>query len=383
MELLAGEKDFLDAKTHLDEIQGRKPNDKDFFRIIGEFGGKLTVDEEDRLFVHMVRTQKPLMSDRDILALYQAKRSSLNTGQVCYEETVIFSPEQVTHVLYMFAFSETGDMYLEQTGKQLDRDPERSIITIADDAYTRVAFAKDGSINASITPLTEHHRYFYQPSMPLILANLFDEDRFLLPRTLGRDIIQLLSIQGRAFVLEDMEYVNGKNCIVLFSMLERFYLVPEYDYAMTRFESYRSVFLEEDKNKGILERRRIGREYIYESDLTDFVDCGNGIWVPTTVKNVRYDNGTRTSEIRINVKDVQLNEPLPKSFFADVIPENAMVADGIRGLVYRQSDSPSQEVAKSNRTWFLQYLSLTLGCILILLVVVVKYIKYLKRKQTA
>ena len=252
------EDSFLEAKLQIEGVQGRKPTDNDFFQIIEEFGGKLTIDEQHELFGHLLMMQKPLISSGDIFALYQAKRDSLQSGQICYEETVNSFPRQ-TRVLYKFAFSETGDMYLERTGKKREKDPEQSILTLADNVYTRVKFADDGRINASTTSLTEHQRYFYQSNMPLILANLFDEARFLQPRTLGRDIIQLLSIEGRAFVLEEKEQVNGRNCIVLFTPLERFYLVPEYDYAMTRFESYRSVFLEEDRDKNITERRRIGR----------------------------------------------------------------------------------------------------------------------------
>jgi hypothetical protein len=383
-QVFSDEGSFFKAKLILEGVQDRKPTDKDFFRIVEEFGGKLTIDEQRRLFARLLTMQISPVESKDIFALYQAKRNSLRSGQLSYEETVNFLSGQRSgqkrRILYEFAFSELGDMYLKRTGKIFETSPEQDIITLSDNVYTRVTFSDAGSIHGSLTPHTEHQRNFYQSNMPLILANLFDEERFLQPHILGRDIIELLSIEGRAFVLEEKEHVNGKNCIVLFTSSERFYLVPEYDYAMTRFESYLPVLLDEDRDKNISDQRKIGRKCIYESDLTDFIDCGNGIWVPKTIESVSYDNGKRRSEISVKVKDVQLNKPLQKSFFTDVIPDDAMVSDGINNLIYRKSDSPTingllKETVKSKRVWTFQIISVTLGIIMIIIALIMMYLK--------
>jgi hypothetical protein len=88
----------------------------------------------------------------------------------------------------------------------------------------------------------------------------------------------------------------------------------------------------------------------------------------------------------INVENMSLNSGIQESFFTDIIPENAVVADGIRGLVYKQSDSPSigsllKEHAKSKRVMIFRYISIISGLILIFIALALKYRAYLKNKR--
>ena len=84
---------------------------------------------------------------------------------------------------------------------------------------------------------------------------------------------------------------------------------------------------------------------------------------------------------------MHFNRPLPKSFFSDVIPEDAMVSDGINHLVYVYGDRTSiggllNDTVRSKRVMIFRYISVTLGLVMVIIALVMKYREYRKRKNS-
>jgi len=90
----------------------------------------------------------------------------------------------------------------------------------------------------------------------------------------------------------------------------------------------------------------------------------------------------------MTVSGVELNKEIDPKTFTDIFPEDVLVADLVRNLSYEWSDRPSidailDKAVKSKRVWTLQYISLTLGILLLLAWFIIQYRAYLKRKAAA
>lgn len=384
------------ALSKLQNLQGRLPNDDDYYGIIEEFQGKLTKMEQANLFGKLLKLQHPAQISCDqLLALYKAKRNAISDFKVCYDVAENIMPNSDRGLpgkfsrSYIFAIAPAKKMYLERHGERWEGDHPRSIISMNNDILKTVSFPTNDTINAEITTgLTrEHVRLLYQEKMPLFLANLFDEDNCDYPRFYGRDIIQFLEKKGSCFILQDMVSINNKKCVVAFNEWMRFYLCPDLDFAMVRFEFFLPKNTKTPVSGDI--SPIAGRFLSYQSDLTDYMDCGNGIWVPATIKDSNYTpNGVRHYHAIIKVTNIDVNKNIPDAFFNDVVPEDAMVVDGTNNLVYRQSDHPSigallKSTVKSKVNTTLRWVSVISGLVLITVALLIKYRNHLKNRSTS
>jgi len=194
------------------------------------------------------------------------------------------------------------------------------------------------------------------------------------------DMVRFLE-DPTVFVFEKNVEFNGFNCLVAGNAYDLVFLSPDLDYSVIGASIYQY---------GYDENQRTVSYYLYgKSLLSDFVEFDNGVWLPKTIQVFRYDEkGDSTFRKTVKVSQIEVNKEIDDSYFTDFIPDDIFIDNRDTGdfFHYRKGDNLSindtlKSVIKSKRTWFLQYISLTVGCMLILLVVVAKYIKYLKRKQ--
>ncbi|MCL2004953.1 MAG: hypothetical protein FWG73_02205 [Planctomycetaceae bacterium] len=357
------------------DVNGYIPTESDYFDIIFMPTNNLTSQEQAELFGQILSLQNPRVDKISLLKIIGSKKESINSLKVRYNLT--FHGRLRSSVVCIYAF--LGEKrYFERIGKILDADEEQIIFAYDGSLLRIVTNPNDIMPNVSIDLFTAHHDIFFQPTMPLFAAMLFDTTHFPSVKYV-HDVLFFLEDQGTQ-VFEKTEIIDGKACIIAANFNTRVLLCPEMNYAVMQFEVYNFDY----DDQGL----PIGRSLLVKRELRDHKYYGNGIWLPTRIVTSEFFDKNNPSQTVVMVDEMEVNPAIDPNFFADVIPENAFVIDGVRGLTYFQSDSPSindtlKAVAKSKRTWFLQYLSLTVGCILILLVVVVKYIKYLKQKQTA
>jgi hypothetical protein len=389
--LLPDEIGFRTAVARIECIQNRIPNDDDFFSICSDNSISLTKQEQVELFGKILMLQKSRTNCQELLAIFNAKRNLLHDVKVSYIESIdIFVNSDLgmrgkTSHTYVFAFSE-NKMYLARDGKRSPDDYQHSVIASDGEILRTVSLPDNDLANAEITKINSpnYARFFYQLNMPLFLSNIVDENLCGYPRQPGRNIIELLKEKGSFHVFQQEEVIDNQVCIVVLNEYCRFYLSPEKDFSIIRFELFSQKF-DPDVNRTD-QRRFVGRSLTLRSNFRNYIDNGNGIWTPSVIENSYYLENKQIAFVKIEVKDIQINKRIPDSFFSDVIPDDAFVADGIRNMVYRQSDHPSidsllKETAKSKRVFIYRYISVTAGLLMIIIALLLKYRAYLKDKR--
>jgi len=372
LESYANGSDYEVALAHLENIQDRVPTDDDFFDICEDPNITLSKDEVSKLFARVLTMQKPRISTDQLLTLYKARRSSVRDAKVRYTEIVEnplnsrYGPPGKTTRTYVFAFS-NDKLLLERNGKRWEGDYERSIISYDGNNIILVSLPEQDIPNADITEANSF-KFFFHVHMPFFLTMLFEESRCDYDIDTGRDIVKFLEMGGTAHVFQQEQRVNGRNCIVLLSTARRFYLATECDYSIVRIEQF-------------VQTHKVGRELLFRSDHFDLVDYGNGIWLPSRIEHTYYTNGKPDGHALIDIQEVQINQEIPDSFFSDVIPDDAFVFDGIRGMTYQLCDKAAidalhKDIVKSKRVIVFCSIGVTVGVIMILIWCVIKYLAY-------
>ena len=378
-----GVQPFQEVKSVLagfKQEHGYAPNDVDFFGIVLSNEYSFTSEEQWALYEYVLSQQSPRVQKNELIALMKSKRDSIRSFRTSYDyiQEVSFGGVKNTSK-FLVEYAIRPNMYY------LDPQPAplRSYVTNLFDGNSH--FARLNHIDAD--PVVERHEIidqtlsiFYRPESPLGAA-------MLLPH-IGSTIISAFHIvdfleQDDVYVFEKTEFIDGMECIVVGSWASTVYLALDMDYSVARHVAYYHHW--SDSQVQSLN----GRSIASIRDHSKHQDCGNAIWLPLAISSIVYDQeGVSLIETSVTVNSIKLNEEIEDDFFASFMKDDLLVVDVPNNLSYRWSERPSindtlKSVVKSKRTWFPHYLSLTVGCLLILLVVVVKYIKYLKRKQTA
>jgi len=387
----ADEVGYKNALLFIESIKGRVPDDDDYYSVCENAEIVLSRREQAELFGVILSKQKPTIDTDNLLLIYKAKRASLFDGKISYTEVATIPQNSKrgqagkTSCTYTFVFSR-NKLYLERYGKRWHDDYEHSIMSFDGENVTTVALPQGEPVNADITR-TSASSFFYQMHMPLFLTMLFEESRCGYANNTGRDLVESLEMKGATFVFHEEKMANGKRCVIVANSFQRFFLDPECDFSLIRFELFEQIFEENNLSPKPLENTKIiGRRPLFITDHFDLVDKGNGIWIPSRIECAYYTDGKPDGQATITVLDAQFNTAIPDLFFSDVIPDDAFVADGSRGMTYFQSDRASinallKSVAKSKRVWTFQIISVTLGTLMIIVWVVLKYLAYLKRKN--
>ena len=106
--------------------------------------------------------------------------------------------------------------------------------------------------------------------------------------------------------------------------------------------------------------------------LYGLTSYGNSIWFPkkSVSEYFTVDSEAPYMIDTVDYEKIEMNHNLPDSYFSDVIPDGALVADSIRDMVYVWGDRASigsliKETVKSKRQTIFRNLSLVLGLCLI------------------
>jgi hypothetical protein len=375
--------DFSDAKIHLEQIiKNRIPNDNDVFKICSGIENGLSIRELGELYFRVRYLQKTQIGCQELIGIFTAKRNSLHDGNVNYS-VLIDNPLESpipgrSFRSYNFVFSEEK-LFLKRTGKRWEDDYEYGTVAYDGEVLRFLVEPENDIPNATISKKISF-KFFFQPQMPL-LGSLFEASRCDSSLGTDNDVIVFLKKQGSVGILQEQEIVNKRSCVVVYDYYQRIFLDPEYDFSVVKIEKYR---LKYDKSQQ--PARILGRDLVFTSNQLDLKSCGNGVWIPSKIDNTFYSNGIVTGHTVISLDSVKINEGIPDKFFSDIIPPNAFVFDGIRGITYMQSDSPSinsliKETAKSKRVMIFRYISVISGLVLIFIALLLKYRAYLKAKR--
>jgi hypothetical protein len=184
-------------------------------------------------------------------------------------------------------------------------------------------------------------------------------------------------------VFEATEKIDGRDCLLIANHTSEIYLDIDRNFALVRLDAYTLDIGQAKNGLPPIEGRWLSGRKVHSG----FRDYGNGIWLPTRMELIHYDEDGKTSgEDITTVQKMEINPDLDDAFFSDIIPEDAFVADGIRDMAYVYRDRTSiggllEDTVPSKKTTTLRWISTCAGlAILVLLIGVAVGRRYMRRK---
>jgi hypothetical protein len=269
-----------------------------------------------------VKSQKSNVSKELLKELYKAKIESVSTFYCEYKSTTK-EKDKVSYNKNRFAidgrkvFSETyegniADRLNLTKRNAFDGNCWRNTQCFLDDSNQYAGEISKNSGERSIYGETDVLKYTLLRKSPEGLIGVS-----------AYDILKYLD-QNEAVVQEKPVTDEGVKCLLLYDGNIEIYLDPERDYTVKKVLQYRPLFDEQ----GVLDKR----ELLYKRVHSDFINYGNGIWIP---KKIEEQNVTYDRQETIELIDCKVNMPLESSLFTDnIFVEGAYVKDLIKGFGY-------------------------------------------------
>lgn len=376
------------------ETHGHPPSIDDFFSLIqrirqdGMDMGSLTFDNYGVLQKKILECQSPAITTNQLCKIFQSKRDSLDNYHLKYAtKSTSLAKGGNSEILYWVEreFAKSGGKVLIKSRDLVSGKKQSNTIVFDGINMVHLREAAGDMPQAGISS-SDHNLagYFLDSNMPVTRAGLFDTKLYGFPHPTLDMIMFLEGDDGRGkpyyppITFEKGEVINGSSCILVANGNHSAFLDVDKDYSLVRFEEYAPKISQNSAGVTVL----VGRYIVFRATLHDLRSYGNGIWLPQEILSEGYDHeGRLILRDSVLVTDVHVNTDLPDSFFTDIIPSNALVSDGKNQMTYRYNDRASinallKETAKSKRVWIFQYISMTVGIVLILIWIIIKYRKY-------
>ena len=313
--------------------------------------------------------QNPLISKDSLLALISSKYSSLSDFLCDFEHKREFfdnKSKQSTQIVRC-QLAMNNDSFI------VDREPisgivndRRIVVSSTKDCFIKVFYPSDNDntyVNASLDEPIEDHSDLYQSMSPLSQSCLCDTIVFGDP-TEFHDLKLFLSKprSRNLIVFEELVMYNSSKCLVLSDLSFKILLDVDKDFSVVGLIDYLPN-IEDGPDGPTLKSLRIGAE----RTLSGLKSYGNAIWFPEkAVIDYFSDSGDLAMRDSVDYENIKVNSGLKDSYFSDVIPDGALVADSIRDMVYVWGDHPSigsliKETVKSKRQTIFRNLSVICG----------------------
>ena len=371
--VFARSEDFEKAQEQLKSIvteNGTPPSLDDYIRIvINDTDKQLSSGEINQLWGLLESMQNPLISKDSLLTLVSSKYSSLSDFLCDFEHKREFfdnKSKQSTQIVRC-QLAMNNDSFI------VDREPisgivndRRIVVSSTKDCFIKVFYPSDNDntyVNASLDEPTDNRSDQYQSMSPLPQSCLCDTTLLGNP-TEFHDLKLFLSKprSRNIIVFEDLVMYNSSKCLVLSDLSFKILLDVDKDFSVVGLIDYLPN-IEDGPDGPTLKSLRIGSE----RSLSGLKSYGNAIWFPNkAVIDYFSDSGDLAMRDSVDYENIKVNSGLKDSYFSDVIPDGALVADSIRDMVYVWGDRASigsliKETVKKKRQTIYRSLSLALG----------------------
>jgi hypothetical protein len=152
-----------------------------------------------------------------------------------------------------------------------------------------------------------------------------------MPEPFTFDLIGMLGKEATV-IQEQMESINGTDCLLITDGLTTVYLDPERGFTVMKVTQ--STYPKDEAGRYLSKHERYARIF------HEFVDCGNGVWIPKRVEEVG-ENHRITN--RYTIRQLKVNKPVAGSVFTEIFRVGDHVMDEISGLEYIVGSSLSIE----------------------------------------
>ena len=329
----------IDVVKRLEATAATKIEGFGYTDLVREWNAGASPHYEDRTYIYtrfMTLLKPPIVGTQEIEAIYKSMESSLQS----------FTSEYT--VTRTGLFSDTVPNY---SVKMAIRPAHSLLITYED--------RKNGRLGHTISSVKGIVRDFHmvEGTLPAAFIRRLNPQEGLLDREIPL-IHAMVKFPGlklsrydeglwRSFVgkmptiIERESTFNGFKCVTLGQPESLTYLCPELNYAKVGSIGGKH---EIDRDTG---RYVEGPDYQITRH-ENFQEFANGLWLPRRIIQEYFREGKRAGDEVIEVQKMAVNTDLPDSVFLDVIPDNGVVTDHIRGKSYRvnpqnRGNDPSPE----------------------------------------
>ena len=327
--------EFEDALGQLVNFRGRTgsaPTPDFYFSVIER--ESLTNEEQAALYARLVELQEPQVSMETLAAVLTSVRDSIRSFSCRYTYT-----NDPTASIHSYTF-DRNKVIFEEPGPS-------SMVTFTTsydgDLVRRVVRERGKMTNASIDTL-QSPSSLLRIYMPLCQAMMFNSSFFSMHST-ASDLVRFL--EANSFhVFEHTAVIDGSECLLVANMGFQFYLDMDKSFAVRQLDSFAFDYVDADAGAPMAIRRRKLSDRRIHSEFTDY---GNGVWLPLEMKLTHFLRGDEPEDEYISVVSMEVNPEIDGSVFVDIIPNDAFVADGTRGMTYIYGDRSSiEELVRSN-----------------------------------
>jgi hypothetical protein len=318
--------------------QGHAPTADDFLKLILRPGDKgLPMSDRVAALEAFAATQHPSVEKSTIVELHRALRQSMDDmrmtvvlRQQAYQAGRTIPGPEETHE---FAFS--GRKLFLRTHEPLvmpksdttkppstNESSLRKTVRGYDEELVRVVDRQKRHESATINHL-DSRSTFYRPESNILFGSMLLDSRDAVGMELTFHDLLLFLDDPNSMVFETPETIDGCKCICVGIPGEEVWLDPERNFAVLRFR-YRMP-----GDDGAMLTR-------YVCDLSEFKDCGNGLWLPRKMvrRHFAKESGSLEREEVATVTELHVNEGVPDPLFHDVIPAGTVTHDAVKGLAY-------------------------------------------------
>jgi hypothetical protein len=148
------------------------------------------------------------------------------------------------------------------------------------------------------------------------------------------DLLELLNAD-ETILLQVLEEVDGRMCLVVTDSVFRVYLDVERDFSVLRLDGERLAFDEAG--------RAVGYRLEHTRRFEAITDHGSGLWLPHKMETTFLNDEKVVNRKKTEVLELAVNEGVDENAFENIIPKGAFVFDSIRAASYRYGEEASIE----------------------------------------
>jgi len=168
--------------------------------------------------------------------------------------------------------------------------------------------------------------FYSQPGNVIGQCMLFPGDKHGVGKAgAGMDLVY--SLKGEGILLAGEHDVAGTRCVCVATGLANLFLDVEHGFALRKIE-HRPKFQTV--------------QVAFVKDCSGFIDCGDGIWLPSKITNTWFnDKGELATTEEIVLSEMAINCEVDPGIFTDFIPAGAFVNDQIKEITYVSGEKGS------------------------------------------
>jgi len=370
----ADEKSYNTIVSELKEFKvknNRVPTEKDLFTLAHDLECNLTPQEVQQLYQVVISLHSPIITKEQLGKLFSAKINSIRDYRCDYtlhQTSNVLSTNENNSTL-SFEYAQKGCMRLIDISGYDNKDIPSLRKSFDGNKVIEYISPNDVLPTASIMNL-EKLTAFIPDGLPLATAMLLDMSILGDNDSVLRNYNLLMFLKDPEVLVHEENYIiNGLECVLVGNQYSHVFLDKALDFSVVKIIHYR-LAPSNERNDAPWEKKPS-----IETTLSDFIEFDNGIFLPATIEQIYYDIERKNSDnistkSVVKVSNMTINSGIKDEFFTDFIPNDTIVADRSKDIVYKYGDRASiggllKETVQRKTVNIFRWISVFAGLIMI------------------